>query len=656
MNIIKRTALAALAIAAINASAQELPINKSSFSNINLNYPGLEKVNKLTKIGDYNDAAKELLSYYRYRSKIKLVEYNIEDKGQYAGMPLPASIQEQADKALLHQFKPQEGYGYLDFGKNINWQYWPIKDNEIRWQLHRLYWWKSMGLAYWSSGNEKYAKEWVFQFGDWVRKNPLGLSEDNDLYVWRPLEVSERIEGLPASFNMFLYSPNFTPQFLLEFLNSYNQQADYIVHHYTKDGNHLLFEAQRIITAACFFPELKKSTEWRLSGVDTLNTEIARQVYPDGIQWELSPSYHNAMINVFLEALRTTQLAGLSNAFPESYKTKVKNMIMATINFSFPDYTYPMFGDAWRKEKSTAIKQFQSWAKAYPHDQVIRYLATDHKEGHAPDYLSHALTSGGFYTFRNGWENDATVMVLKASPPGEFHAQPDNGTFELWVKGRDFTPDAGVYVYSGDDEINKLRESYRRTCIHSTLTLDNRNMVITKAALNKWTTSKNLDILTYTNPSYTGLDHKRSVLFINRKYFIIVDQAIGTATGNLAIRFPLKEDSNPISNEQNNIFYTTYADGNNLLIKSLSGSLKEEPGKVSYDYRKEVPRPLFVFEKPKKDNQTQYFISVLYPYQGTIVPNIAITKGSTFNLATGTLDLTISINGKISTIKTQLNQ
>jgi heparan-sulfate lyase len=639
----------------LTTQAQETKPDKASFNALDLTYPGLQQVNKLVNEGSYEKAAQQLLQYYRNRTKVKLTEYNIEDKIEYAGKPLPKATLEKADKALLHQFQPHKGYGYFDYGKDINWQLWPVKDNEVRWQLHRVYWWQDMGLAYWSTGDEKYAKEWVFQFRDWVKKNPLGLSADNDRYAWRPLEVSERIQSLPGTFNMFVNSPNFTPAFLLEFLNSYNQQVNYITANYTAVGNHLLFEAQRVVTAGCFLPELKDAKTWRKSGVDILNNQITKQVYPDGMQFELSPAYHNASINIFLTALRNTQLAGADDVFPASYKKTIENMILATINFSFPDYTFPMFGDAWLVHKEEMLKQYRSWAAAFPENQIIRYFATDHKQGVAPSYLSHALLTAGFYTFRNSWENNATVLVLKASPPGEFHAQPDNGTFELWVKGRDFTPDAGVYVYSGDDAINKLRDSYRQTKVHQTLTLDDQNMVITNAKLNKWTTGKDLDILSYTNPSYKNLDHRRSVLFIDQKYFVIIDQAIGNATGNLGIHFTLKEDSQPVFNTKNNSVHTTYADGNNLLIQSLTGKLTEEQGKVSYEYRKEIARPAFVFEKPKADNKSQYFISVVYPYDGLKAPEIGLQENKGFNLEKGQLDLTITINGKKNVIATQLN-
>jgi heparan-sulfate lyase len=177
--------------------AQEPLLKKESFDILNLNYPGLEKVNKAVLAEKYNEAATTLLEYYRERTSVKHPEFNVADRAAFAGKPIETADQEKADNALLHKFKPHVGYDFFDYGKDINWQYWPVKDDEIRWQLHRVYWWQSLGLAYRSSGDEKFAKEWVYQFRDWVRKNPYGLSEENDRIAWRPLEVSERIYGLP---------------------------------------------------------------------------------------------------------------------------------------------------------------------------------------------------------------------------------------------------------------------------------------------------------------------------------------------------------------------------------------------------------------------------------------------------------------------------
>ena len=330
---------------------------------------------------------------------------------------------------------------------------------------------------------------------------------------------------------------------------------------------------------------------------------------------------------------------------------------MATINFSFPDYSFPMFGDSWIGSKEGMVKQYQSWSKAFPDNSTIKYFATEWKDGSQPNYLSSALKTAGFYTFRNGWNSNSTVMVLKASRPGMFHAQPDNGTFELWVKGRNFTPDAGCYVYSGDAEIMKMRDWYRQTRVHSTLTLNNENMVITDAKLDKWKTDKNLDVLTYTNPSYPDFKHQRSVLFVNQKYFIIIDKANGEATGNLELHFQLKEDSKPVFEINKNSVYTTYNDQNNLLIQNFNEdkiNLKEEEGKVSYFYKKEQKRPAFAFEKAKSGKENQYFITVLYPYDTAKAPEIKLIENKGNNYEKGIIDLTISIDGKKDKLSTRL--
>ncbi|MGJ7032529.1 heparin-sulfate lyase HepC [Niabella hirudinis] len=644
------------------ATHAQQSIPKESFDIINLNYPGLQKVKTAVNGHRYDEAATLLLQYYRKKYNGKEPDFSNAESNVDINQKISKATQAAADSALLHKFQPQKGYGFFDYGKDINWQYWPVKDNEVRWQLHRVRWWQSMALVYNTTHNEQYAREWMLQFSDWAKKNRQGLSKDNDRFAWRPLEVSDRVQSLAPTFSIFINAKSFTPAFLMNFLTNYQAQADYLSKNFAEEGNHRLFEAQRTLFAGASFPEFKNAPRWRSTGIDVLNTEIKKQVYPDGIQFELSPVYHAAAIDIFLKAYRTAQKAGLEKEFPDSYKKTVENMIMAYINITFPDYNQPMFGDSWIGGKDGKLRQFQSWQKLFPDNKAIQYFAND---GNAPQpsWLTKGLTTAGFYTFRNGWDSSSTIMVLKASPPGEFHAQPDNGTFELWVNGRNFTPDAGVFVYSGDAEITKQRNWYRQTRIHSTLTLNDENMIITKAHLDKWQPSPSPmgegrgELLTYTNPSYKDLDHQRSVLFIDGKYFLIIDKAIGKATGTLDAHFVLKEDSKPVYDKDANKVYTSYADGNNLLIQNLNSdkvSLKKEQGKLSYFYQKELPRPLFAFEKPKTDARTQTFITILYPYSGSKTPAISLKENAGNDFVNGKVEITLTVDGMNKRISARL--
>ncbi len=243
-----------------------------------------------------------------------------------------------------------------------------------------------MGKAYYLSKDEKYANEWIHQYMDWIKKNPLAdeKTDENVKFAWRPLEVSHRLQDQTIQFLLFLNSPGFTPEFLSGFLVNYNKHAEHILNNYSDQGNHLLFEAQRELYAGVLFPEMKNAPVWRKSGIDILNREIKLQVYEDGMQYELDPHYHLATINIFAKAISIADANGFRNEFPQSYLDTVEKMIMVVLNTYFPDYTNPMFSDAKLDDKKSMIRNYKGWAKIFPANKAIRYMASDRKKGTLP--------------------------------------------------------------------------------------------------------------------------------------------------------------------------------------------------------------------------------------------------------------------------------
>ena len=47
------------------------------------------------------------------------------------------------------------------------------------------------------------------------------------------------------------------------------------------------------------------------------------------------------------------------------------------------------------------------------------------------------------------------------------------------------------------------------------------------------------DVLVVENRSYPGLTHRRSVWFVNRRFFVLLDEAIGGAPGQLDLPLPV---------------------------------------------------------------------------------------------------------------------
>lgn len=633
-------------------------VNEKIFSLLNLDYPGLEQVKALYQAQKKEEAAQALLNYYRERKHIHHPDINLEN------IQLSPLDKIRADNAMQHIFYGQDGYEPTFYGKDINWKYWPIKDNEIRWMLHRHKWFIPMGYAYRVNKDEKYAKEWIFQYMDWIKKNPLleipkeeyeildnsSLQDEteNNRFAWRPLEVSERLQGQLIQFLLFLPAQSFTPDFLTEFLWNYHRHATFLSKNYSEQGNHLLFEAQRMFYAGTFFPEFKEASEWRKSGIDILNHGILQQVYPDGGQYELDPHYHLATINIFYSALNMGTVNGFQKEFPQNYIDTIERMIMFYASICFPDYSNPCFSDALLTGKQYTINCYKKWSALFPDNQVIRYFATEGKEGTLPDYLSKGFTTSGFFIFRNSWGKNATQMVVKAGPKGEWHCQPDNGTFELWFNGKNLFPDSGSYVFAGDEEVMKLRNWFRSTSVHNTLTLNNQTIEATESVTKLWKPEGKTQILVTENPSYKDLRHRRSVFFVDNSFFVIVDEAIGKTKGTVNLHYQLCEGRIKLDT-QNMSLTTVLKDKSNVKLQCFGPKgmkVVEEEGWYSIAYRQRAKRPAISFNVEKKDDKPVRYITIIYPFKDKNGENKFDIRFKNKSFNEKGLEVEVKVNGK----------
>ena len=659
---LKAVALACVSCFALGqAKAQEL--KTEVFSLLNLDYPGLEKVKTLHNEGKDADAAKALLDYYRARTDVKTPDVNLKN------IKISKTEQQWADDALQHTFFVHKGYQpSFNYGEDIDWRYWPVKDNELRWQLHRHKWFTPMGKAYRVSGDEKYAEEWAKQYIDWIKKNPLvkidkseyEMADDklkgdaeNVRFAWRPLEVSNRLQDQTSQFQLFLPSPSFTPEFLTEFLVNYHKHAVHILGNYSDQGNHLLFEAQRMIYAGAFFPEFKDAQTWRKSGIDILNREINVQVYPDGGQFELDPHYHLAAINIFCKALRIADMNGFRGEFPQSYLDTVENMITFYMNVSFPDYTNPCFSDAKLTTKREMIKNYKDWHKLFPENKAILWFATEGKKGELPAYLSKGFLKSGFFVFRNSWGTDAAQMVVKAGPKGFWHCQPDNGTFELWFNGKKLFADSGSYVYAGKGEVMEWRNWFRQTRVHNTLTLNDKNLETTESVTKLWQPEGDVQVLVTENPGYKNLKHRRSVFFVDNAYFVIVDEAAGDAKGVVNLHFQMPKGK--VANSREDMtFVTQFENGSNMKLQCFGPdgmTMKKEEGWLSTAYRKKVKRMNVSFNVRKDGEDAVRYITIIYPVKDSADAPEMSAKFKNKKFDENGLEIEVKVGGKKRTLK-----
>ena len=645
MGVFRKTVLLSMLVfsLALTSSCQKsTPADdlKDVFSLLDLERPGLEKVKAACEAQQWDKASRALLKYYRQRQGIYIPGHDSRDASETDRI--------YADDALGHTFHVLEDPVW-NYGEDIDWEYWPVKNIEMRVQLHRQGWWTSLGRVYCTTGREKYAREYVFEFRDWVKKNPykpFGVNQDgtvssgalnidspNECFAWRPLEIGIRLLRWVMQFDLFLHSRSFTPEFLLEFLRSYHENATVLMGSFSSSGNHLIHQSSGVIRAGICFPEFKDAESWVRAGADNLNKEITRQSFPDGCHFEFDPGYHIGVVQSYDDAIQVAARNGRLDLFPQECLEQLVRMTLYYLDYCYPDGTHPCFSDSRRHDDladKELLEDISGFCDSREARQVL-WFATEGTEGEAPSYKSSGHPDTGFYTFRDGWFDANIVMPVKATRRGEWHAQPDFGTFELWAYGKKLMPDAGAYVYSGDKEIEKERAYFKKTARHNALTLDDRNyddpepeilslsLGMTEGSLGMTTDQAVIprpkaECISFQHQAYKGLTRRRTIEFVDEKYFIITDEVRGPATGRLTLRNCL--GSGTLTEESPGEYI--YKDGEAGLRISVSGpagsAISVDKDWFSEAMHERAERPVIRVDATRATGAgPQRFITRLYP-------------------------------------------
>lgn len=608
----------------------------------------LPKEFQLPVIDEERSNADVLLNYFRTRDNVRH-PIRREDRKVSKGITASKADLKIAEDALQHIFVGQPAYPGFFCGEDIDWGFRPVPDNEWVWQLNRMTFWDAMGGMYWHTGDEKYAVAWAEQMMDWVKKNP---NDEEHKYAWRSIEAGIRGNRWVGLFQRFIDSPNFTPDVLIVYLNSLYDHADYLMTKYSSSSNWALMEAEGLAFIAIFFPEFKDSNRWREEAIRRLNEEITIQVYPDGHQNELAMGYHTGSIEWFLRTYELAVMNGFMEAFPKSYTDQIEKMCEVPLKLALPDGTNAQFGDAWEGSPGQYHARFKRWGDFFKRDDFL-FVASEGREGQLPDSTAFALPVSGLYSMRSDWTQDAICLVLKCGPDGGWHSHPDNGTFTLYAGGRNLMPDAGCYIYSGDPE---GRAWFRQTKIHQTLTLDDRDSRY-RPRLLLWQPGDEVDVLVVENKSYDDLTHRRAVFFVNKRYFVIVDDAFGDAVGEVGIHFQLAP-GDAVFNHDDNSVRSDFQERWNVLVQSQPQpgmKLEEEEGWVSFKYTVKEPRPAFKYKVNKSSNQGSVrFITLVAPYDGKL-PAVSIRSMQDFELFPDGVELELEENGKLKKIGFNIN-
>jgi heparan-sulfate lyase len=161
-----------------------------------------------------------------------------------------------------------------------------------------------------------------------------------------------------------------------------------------------------------------------------------------------------------------------------------------------------------------------------------------------------------------------------------------------------------------------------------------------------WKPGEALDILVVENRSYPNLVHRRAVLFVDKSYFVILDEALGEGIGEVDIHFQLAPGDVNFSWE-NLTAQTLFEEGWNVLIQGQMQKdllMEEEDGQVSFEYTQKESRPAFRYQMLKTKEKGVRFVTLVAPFEET-PPNLNIQVVGNPTIGSQEIILEIENNG-----------
>ena len=223
-------------------------------------------------------------------------------------------------------------------------------DIKMPWELSRFHHFNTLGRAYWISGDEKYAKEFVNQLIDWTNCNPprIGIN-------WRcSMEVAIRLINWISAYFFFNHSPFFTNEIKTIFFKNILIHQLHIYHNLEfgyrsrtdgipRNGNHFMTDLIGLVFPYFIFPSLASKRIYRKS-LNWLYQEIDLQINPDGVHYELSIGYHRLITEILLAIVLIMKKNNIQ--LSDFIINKIQKMVDFVLAYTKPDGYTPQARDA----------------------------------------------------------------------------------------------------------------------------------------------------------------------------------------------------------------------------------------------------------------------------------------------------------------------
>ena len=349
----------------------------------------------------------------------------------------------------------------------IDWHFNPTYNNYLEWpwQLGRQPFLMVLAKYYIQLGGDERAAatwrdmvvSWIEQAGACPEDAPAGST-----VMWRTIDSGLRVSRWCRQIHAFVKSSSLSDEFIVRFFRSVRDHGHRLEKPLTSN-NWRIIELDGLVHIALLFPFLSESASWRERAMKEYESQMDLQIYPDGFQFELAPSYHGILPSEYCKLRDLSKACGIPE--PSFILKGLERAYDMYPHIMRPDRCTPPINDS----DAVAILQHMETANMlYPKRDDFRYFATDGREGHAPDYLSYAFPYAGAVVFRTSWNRDAVWAYMDCSPFGRGHQHEDKLNVLISAYGKNMVVEGGKYAYDTSD----MRKYVVSTRAHNTILVD----------------------------------------------------------------------------------------------------------------------------------------------------------------------------------------
>lgn len=622
---------------------------KGTFDHIDLEHQGLEKVKTAVLNENYVLAANELLAYYK-----------VSENGMGLRKTLPNASSKTvaaADTILKDVFTIQSVKGKVPILENghRDWYYkGPNNDREWAWLSNRHSQLSNVMGAYFQTGNPKYAQYMDLFLRDFILASMPYPAEKKTESIWRGLEVAARVKTWTRVFYGMIDSEYISPATRFLILSSLPDHAHYN-RNFHGGNNWLTMEISSLATVVAYFPEYKATDEWMDYAIATMTESMRGQVYPDGVQTELSSHYHNVSLINFELFKALCDEAG--RELPEYFTQTIENMYGYIAKAIRPDGHRILNNDGDRGSDRAYILEA---AKKYNKPEWA-YLASNGKEGSKPsEGPSYFIPWAGQLISRSGYDAMAHWSFFDIGPWGSGHQHNDKLHLSLSAFGKDFLVDAGRYAYTG--EIAKKFRPYALSSKgHNLVLIDGKVQEDGPRLADKPVDSKraklteDFDFASSSFDDFIDLEgkasHNRSLFYVRGAFWVVVDRIRTDQPREISTLWHWHPDAEVQQNGNNTV--GSYSEGSlevvpvgnvSFDIQMIKGQEQPEiQGWYSPEYNLYEPNVASIYNNDIKDDATLVWLLIPTPGNAKKLVSRAKIIGENQNA----IQLEVSHNGQI---------